>query len=87
MFNFTIFLIFPFFQRGNIVQRFFHGRKNVKYTDLYDVINLSICYIQLFRCYYSIFRCYYSIGLSVNYHDSVVLCGFNFNTVFLVLVL
>ena len=80
MFNFTIFLTFPFFQRGNIVQWFFHGRKNVKYTDLYDVINLSICYIQLFRCYYS-------IGLSVNYHNSVVLCGFSFNTVFAVLVL
>ena len=42
------------------MQKFCQGRKTVKYTDLYEVINLSTCYVQL------IFRYSYSIGLSAD---------------------
>ena len=38
------FYIFTFlYERGSILQRFCYGRKNIKYTDSYDVIDLSIC--------------------------------------------
>ena len=41
------FYFFTFlYERGSILQRFCHGRKNIKYTDSYDVIDLSICYDQ-----------------------------------------
>ena len=46
---------------------FMEASKNVKYTDSYDVIDLSTCCAQL------LFRCYYSISSSVDYQISVLL--------------
>ena len=43
------------------MQKFCHRRKNVKYTDSYDVTDLSTFCVQL------LFRFYYSIGSSVDY--------------------
>ena len=58
---------------------FCHERKNVKYTDSYDVIDLSTCFVQL------LFRCYYSIGSSVECQGTVLFRGFAFNVVFVTL--
>ena len=60
LFNFSNFSVFYFKGKRNIMQKFCQGRKTVKYTDLYEVINLSTCYVQL------ISRYSYSIDLSVD---------------------
>ena len=54
---------------GNIIQYFCHERKNVKYTDSYDIFDLSTSYVQLS------FRCYYSISLLVDYLGSALFCS------------
>ena len=79
--QFLIFLFFNFFYlKGEILYNsFVTEEKNVKYTDSYDDIDLSACYVQL------LFRCYYSIGLSVDNQGSVLFRGVPFNTVFVAL--
>ena len=70
-FNFSIFFLnFLFYFKGDIIC---YGRKSIKYTDSYDVIDLRICYVKL------LFRCYYSIDSSVDYQGFVLFQRFSFN--------
>ena len=74
MFNFSIFSFFHF--KGEILYNsFVTERKNVKYTNSYDVTDLSTTYFQL------LCKCFYIKVSSVDYQCSVLFWGFTFNTV------
>ena len=75
-----LFFIIIFYLNGEILfNSFVVEKKNVEYTDSYDVTDLSNC------CDHLLFRCYYSIGSSVDYHGSALFREFTFNTASLAL--